>query len=104
MASWRAAGGEPDVALSLIAALRQRGFGLTSVRPLVFAARPGELMWQWPARFVATNVERLRALGRVSDAWAQNVVHELQLAEKDPDSVVVTPMVLELIALRDPAG
>ncbi len=104
MASWRAAGGEPDVAASLIAALNQSGFRLTSVRPLVFAARPGELMWQWPARFVATNVERLCALGRVSDAWTQNVIRELQLAEQDPESVVVTPMVLELIALRDPTG
>jgi hypothetical protein len=101
MASWRAAGGEPDVAAGLIAALLQGGFRLTSIRPLVFAARPGELMWQWPARFIATNVERLCALDRVSVAWAENVIRELQLAENDPHSVVVTPMVLEVIAERD---
>lgn len=100
MASWRAAGGEPDVAPALIGSLRDTGFRLCSVRPLVFAARPGEQTWKWPAAFVATNAARLHELGRVSREWADSVVEELRLAEADPESVMVTPLVLEVIAER----
>lgn len=100
MESWRAAGGEPDVAPALVGALAREGFRLRSVRPLVFAARPGGRTWQWPASFVETNAERLLGLGRVSPDWAAEVVAELKAAEADPASVMVTPLVLEVIAER----
>ena len=100
MASWRAAGGEPDVAASLIGALRGAGFQLESARPLVFATRPGELRWAWPVGFVATNVERLLELGRVGAGWAAEVLSELQAAEADGETVMITPMVLEIVAVR----
>ena len=100
MASWRAAGGEPNVAPALIEALAREGFRPRSVRPLVFATRPAELTWQWPAGFVATNAARLQELGRVSQEWVADVVSELQEAEADPMSIMVTPLVLEVIAER----
>jgi SAM-dependent methyltransferase len=104
MASWRAAGGEPDVAPALIAALRAEGFRLKSVRPLVFATNPAEVTWQWPAAFVASAAARLHELGRVSSEWVDEVGSELRLSEADPASVMVTPMVLEVIAVREDAG
>lgn len=100
MASWRAAGGEPNVAAALIEALGREGFRLHSVCPLIFATRPGELTWQWPTGFVATNAPRLQELGRVSKEWVAEVVSELRAAEADPASVMVTPLVLEVIAER----
>lgn len=100
MESWRAAGGEPDVAPALVGELAREGFRLRSVRPLVFAARPGGRTWRWPASFVETNAERLLGLGRVSPDWAAEVVAELKAAEADPASVMVTPLVLEVIAER----
>lgn len=100
MASWRAAGGEPDVAPALIATLREARFALRSVRPLIFAARPGEPAWEWPAAFVATNALRLQELGRVSAEWVESVVAELRAAEADPASLMLTPLVLEVIAER----
>lgn len=104
MASWRASGGEPDVAPALVAALRAGGFRLESVRPHVFATHPGELTWRWPAAFIQVNAERLAELGRVNAEWIEEVVRELEAAEADPGSLMVTPMVLEIIARREPAG
>lgn len=101
MASWRAAGGEPDIAPALVEALTAVGFRIRSARPLIFAARPGEPAWQWPAAFVQTNAERLRGLGRVSQEWVAAVGEELRAAESDPASLMLTPLVLELIAERD---
>ena len=100
MASWREAGGEPDVAPELIGALADQGLSVLEVRPLAFATRPTELTWQWPARFVATNARRLLELGRVTPEWVRSVVAELEQAEANPHSVMVTPLVLEVIAER----
>lgn len=100
MASWRAAGGEPDVAGPLIGALRRGGFHVRSARPLVFTTKPGELIWRWPTGFVATNVRRLVDLGRVSAAWGDTVLAELAEAEADPEGFMLTPLVLEVIAER----
>ncbi len=100
MASWRASGGEPDVAEALVGELSDGGFRVVSTRPHVFATVPGELTWRWPAGFIATHAERLRELGRVSDAWVEGVLSELQAAEADPRSVMITPLVLEIIAER----
>jgi SAM-dependent methyltransferase len=100
MASWRASGGEPDVAPALVAALGSAGFRIRSTRPFVFVTRPGELTWRWPAGFVASNVARLTELGRVSTEWGEAVLRELHDAEADPASLMLTPMVLEVIAER----
>jgi SAM-dependent methyltransferase len=100
MASWRASGGEPDVAPLLVGTLCRDGFQVRSVRPHVFAANPDEMMWQWPAGFIATNAARLEGLGRVSEEWVEQVLSELKAAETDPSSLMVTPLVLEVIAER----
>jgi SAM-dependent methyltransferase len=100
MRSWRDTGGEPDIAPTLIRALRNQGFDALSVRPLVFATSPGGLTWQWPAGFVQTNAERLQALGRVTREWVDGVMAELRDAEADPETIMITPMVLEIIARR----
>lgn len=100
MASWRAAGGEPDVAPLVLEELRRCGFRLVSTRPLVFAARPGEALWQWPASFIETNTERLLALRRVTPSWVTDVQAALSTAERDPESLMITPTVLEIIAER----
>ena len=100
MSSWRSAGGEPDVAPALIEALGRSGFRLKSVRPLIFTTRPGELTWEWPAAFIATNPARLQELGLVSPEWVVELQSELRAAEADPMSVMVTPLVIEVIAER----
>ena len=100
MSSWRSAGGEPDVAPAVIDCLGRSGFRLKSVRPLIFTTRPGELTWEWPAAFIATNPARLQELGLVSPAWVAELQRELRAAEADPMSVMVTPLVLEVIAER----
>jgi SAM-dependent methyltransferase len=85
MASWRDSGGEPNIARSLPDLFRSNGLVVRDATPLVFAARPAA---------------RLHALGRVDNAWVEAVVRDLDDAERDPDTIMVTPFVLELIAER----
>jgi SAM-dependent methyltransferase len=100
MESWRAAGGEPDVALSLPGLLQQSGFSIRSLEPIVFAITPRNYTWQWPAAFVETGLQRLLDLGRVYSSWVESVRAEFKQAESDPTTVMITPAVLEIIADR----
>ncbi|HEX2093732.1 MAG TPA: methyltransferase domain-containing protein [Longimicrobiaceae bacterium] len=100
MESWRAGGGEPNVAPPFVESLRAEGFRTLSLRPLIFTAAPGEPLWRWPASFVATNLSRLQELGRVSAGWSEQVLEELAEVEADPGARVITPLVLEVIAQR----
>lgn len=98
MAAWRESGGEPDIALELPRLLRDNGFRLRSARPIVWALRPSDPGWQWLGSFVESGLRRLVDLKRVKPAWAENVRAEFRKAQSDPDSRMLTPLVLELVA------
>lgn len=100
MASWRDSGGEPDIAAALIPLMQQAGFGMIELRPLIFAVRPADLMWQWPAAFIQSNSRRLVDLGKVSEQWACELRNEFTALSENPDSALVTPMVMQVIAQR----
>ena len=95
---WRASGGEPDIARSFPRLLPQTGFRIRSLRPIVDVVAPDNFVWQWPASFVTTYPAHLVETGQVDQAWADRVIAEFETAEKDPNTVMVTPMVLEIIA------
>ncbi|HEV2913320.1 MAG TPA: methyltransferase domain-containing protein [Pyrinomonadaceae bacterium] len=98
MASWRASGGEPDIAISLPGLLREAGFRILHIAPVVYAVTPVDFAWQWPSRFLKGFLPRLLELGRVDAAWVDSVRREFQEAESDPSTIMVTPMLLEIIA------
>lgn len=100
MASWRATGGEPDIAVSLPGLLRDAGFRVRRASPIVHAITPADYFWQWPSRFVESFLPRLLELGRVDAPWVDSVRREFREAESDPSSIMLTPMVLEIIAER----
>lgn len=98
IASWRDSGGEPDIIPSLLPLMTDIGFKVRQVRPLIFAVNPSHSMWQWPAAFVSTNATRLVELGRVSQEWADAVEHDFTALAANPNAILVTPLVMEIIA------
>ncbi len=100
MASWRASGGEPDVALSLPGLLEDAGLAVKRLEPKVFVIPPSDFIWKWPSAFVETNLQRLLELGRVDEAWTLAVREALRQAAADPHTLMITPMVLEIVAER----
>ena len=52
MSSWRASGGEPNIAASLISKMGEVGMQVIETRPLIFSVRPAHFAWAWPASFV----------------------------------------------------
>lgn len=98
MQSWRASGGEPDVAPRVVGALQNHGFDVVSVTPKVFGVKPGDDFWTWIASYMRVNTHRSLALGEIDANWAQAFIAMLDKAEQNGDRFMTTPMVLEIIA------
>ena len=101
MASWRAAGGEPNIGRELPELLRAAGFRVLEIVPRIRTVSSRDYTWQWPKSFVAINCERLRELGRVTSEWVDDVLREFAQAEADPESWFTSPMFLEIIARKE---
>ncbi|MFI5372019.1 MAG: methyltransferase domain-containing protein [Candidatus Eisenbacteria bacterium] len=100
MASWRADGGEPDIGLCLPRWLDELGFEIRSLAPIVDVARPADQVWRWPRAFVQVGVGRLVELGRLDTARADAIRMAFEQVEATPGAFMVTPMVIEIIAVR----
>jgi SAM-dependent methyltransferase len=98
MSSWRGSGGEPNIAASILPQMAEVGLRLADVRPLVFSIRPAHFAWRWPASFVVSNSRRLVELGRIPREDADALSNDFHALEQNPDAVMITPLVLEIIA------
>ena len=102
IARWRASGGEPDIALALPKLLRAAGLTMESARPVVFAARMNDFAARWPMGFAREYLAALVDYGDVAPDEAGALTRLLSDTEADPDVLVITPGVLQIVA-RKPA-
>lgn len=100
MESWRASGGEPDVGLNLPRWLDETGFQIRSLRPILDIVAPSDDVWQWPKSFLEIGLRRLVDLGRLDADCSRAIGRAFAAREKEPGTLMVTPAVLEIIAVR----
>jgi SAM-dependent methyltransferase len=100
IATWRESGGEPDGGVRLPELLAMNGFRIFSARPLIFVLQPSEEMWKWPASFISVYLARLQEMGRIDQAFTETLEAELAAAEQAPNSLMITPLVLEIVARK----
>lgn len=100
MASWRAQGGEPDIALPLLPWLREAGFAITSLRPIVDVVPPGTPKWSWLTSFGTSGIARLVELGQLTPARGAAIAATWAALAAQPGVHLVTPSLLEIIATR----
>jgi SAM-dependent methyltransferase len=101
MASWRDAGGEPDIALRLPTWLEELGLKVKQIRPLIDVTEPGSLRWAWLRAFVESGRHRLVELGYLSADRADAIWSAFEAMESARGVRMVTPAVLEIIARRE---
>ena len=100
IASWRASGGEPDIALELPRWLEELGFRIVTLQPIVDVVTASNFVWQWPKTFIATGTRRLVELGDLTPERAKAIRKAFADAEQAPHTRMITPAVLEVIAER----
>ena len=96
--TWRESGGEPDSAPGLPSLLLENGFVIRSATPHIFFVRPADYFWQWPAQFIDVYLPRLQEMGRVDQEFADRLRADVLAAAKNPNTLMVTPLVLEIVA------
>ncbi len=101
MATWRESGGEPDVGLDLPRWLSELGFETRSIRPIIDVVPASHFVWQWPRAFIDVGLRRLVDLGHLSTDRAREIWKAFADVEAAPHSLMITPAVLEIIAVRD---
>jgi hypothetical protein len=82
----------------LPALLAANGFFIRSATPHIFCVRPADYMWQWPATFIEIYLPRLTERGRIDQKFADALRADLARAEVSPNSLMITPLVLEIVA------
>lgn len=100
MRSWRADGGEPDIALDLVRWLPECGFEVRYALPIVDCIRPSDFTWHWPKSFIHVGPKRLADIGHLTPQRAADIVSAFERAENTPHTRMFTPAVLEIIAVR----
>jgi len=95
--SWRDAGGEPDIALSIPRWLTELGLELRTVQPIVSAVQPADPKWAWLRAFVQVNRSRLVGLGYLTEAAAEEIWRSFCAMELLRPVHMITPGVLEIV-------
>jgi SAM-dependent methyltransferase len=98
--NWRHTGGEPDIGLDLPRWLPDAGLEPRSLTTLVDIVAPSSIIWQWPVAFVRSGVERFVAIGALTRERGDAMLGALDRAEGDPRSLMVTPAVVEIVAVK----
>lgn len=99
--SWRETGGEPDIGLDLPVWLREMGFAIRALHPIIDVVPRSNFVWEWPDSFVDVGTARLVELGRMTQVRARAVRASLSARAEDPRSLMVTPAVLEIVAVKE---
>ena len=100
VANWRGSGGEPDVGRNLPAWLTEMGLKLESFRPYVDVVSKDDNVWRWPIGFFDIHIDRLLELGRINAQMAQDMRDEFTRVSQKPGTLMVTPLVIEIIARK----
>jgi SAM-dependent methyltransferase len=100
--SWRRHGGEPDIALDLVAWLGELGFDVTT-RAILDVVTPEAPKWRWMSTFGTSSLARLVALGELDRAQADAIAGAWRRLDAQR-ARLVTPAVLEIVARRRGAG
>jgi len=100
MESWRADGGEPDIGLDIPDWLRELDFEIKTLTPLIDVVPASNFVWLWPSAFLRVGAHRLSELGRITSEKAKAVERAFEACETRPGTLMITPAVLEIIAVR----
>jgi SAM-dependent methyltransferase len=105
IAAWRESGGEPNVGLEIPSWCEAEGLKIASLTPLVDVIAPAGVRdssppsWQWPRSFIESGLARLVELSRLSREDADATWQAFLAREAAPGARMITPAVLEVIAV-----
>lgn len=98
--TWRDSGGDPDLGIHLPHWLRELGFVVSEVRPIVETTLAGDPKWEWLAAFIESGRKRFASLGAFTPEQSAAIGDKLLQLSSDPGARFITPALFEIIATR----
>ena len=92
--------GNSDVGLALPHLLPEAGLEIESVRPAVFTARMNDFAANWPMDFARQYIPVMVEDGDLDCSEGEAVAALLDRAAADPNSLVITPGLLQIVARK----
>ncbi len=99
--SFRSRGGDPNVGTQLPELFAAHGLRIEYVRPIQRSARPADPLWQWPVVFFDTYLDKLAEQEFIGEADKTEFASELRARTQNPDSVFLTPPMIEIIGVKE---
>lgn len=98
--TWRKENCEANVAPVVVKSLLECGYKVKTMRPLHYSAAPHSEYWKWLTDYMRVNTERMLKQGLLPRAKGDALMEVLKAAEGLRDSFMLTPTVLEVIAVK----
>lgn len=98
--SWRARGGDPDIASRLPALFRKHGLELDDIRLNQRVAQPSSTIWAWPDSFWKSYLPRMVEMEAITTAERDAFEAAWKKTCADPDAFMLLPPVFDLVAVK----
>lgn len=99
-ASFKEQEGDIDVGRNLPIMLQELGMKITGTRPMAKIAKPNEATWNWPKSFYHIYFPKLVEMGYLSQEECNLALKDHQELEKNPNSTLLCPILIEVIAQK----
>jgi hypothetical protein len=76
------------------------GVRIESLKPYVDVVSRDDNTWRWPIGFFDIHIDRLLELNRITPQMAADMREEFARVSAQPGTLMVTPLVLEIIARK----
>ncbi|MFL5380903.1 MAG: methyltransferase domain-containing protein [Longimicrobiaceae bacterium] len=100
VASWHAAGGDPDIGMRVPGLMRAAGLEVAHVEPRVRGGRPGSGVWEWPRTFFTNYLPTLVRGGFITQSDADAFDARWAERERDPAAFFSTPPQVTVIGVK----
>jgi ubiquinone/menaquinone biosynthesis C-methylase UbiE len=97
MASWRAEGGDPNIAERLAAWLREDGVASLRTQRIQRVAQPGDPAWIWLRAYLESGPARLVELRHLDAGAPARILGAVETLEATPGATMTAPTVMEII-------
>lgn len=99
-ASWRAAGGDPDVAARVPRMMAAHGLDVEHLAIHQRVARPGDSMFAWPDTWWRSYAPKLVEMGHITAEECAAVIRDLDDLAASPTDFILPPPVTEILAVK----
>ena len=100
LSAYRESETDPRIGHNILPVLRDNGFDVESVTPVVRFATPRDPLWAWPNSYFDSFLPRLVESGHMTADELDRITADWEHARTHPDAMFMSPPQVEIIAHR----